>query len=120
MAIYMAISVAKQYSIAEARDQLPALVHEAERGNHIKLTRRGKAVALLNSVEDYERLAPQQIDVWEKHAIERARLQAKGRSPSFADGQIAAVAKVNDLVVITKNTIDFEPFQEIDVDGWWA
>lgn len=58
--------MAKQYSIAAARDQLPALVHEAERGKHIRLTRRGKAVALLISVADYERLSSQRVDVWDK------------------------------------------------------
>jgi prevent-host-death family protein len=62
----MAISMAKQYSIAAARDQLPALVHEAERGKLIQLTRRGKAVALLISVADYERLSSQRMDVWDK------------------------------------------------------
>lgn len=58
--------MAKNYSIAEARDQLPALVHEAERGKHIRLTRRGKAVALLISVADYERLSSQRADIWDK------------------------------------------------------
>jgi prevent-host-death family protein len=58
--------MAKQYSIAEARDQLPALVHEAERGKSIKLTRRGKAVAVLISVADYERLSSGRSDVWSR------------------------------------------------------
>jgi prevent-host-death family protein len=62
----MAIFMAKQYSIAAARDQLPALVHEAERGKHIRLTRRGKAVALLISVSDDDRLSSQRTDVWDK------------------------------------------------------
>lgn len=56
----------------------------------------------------------------EWHAVERARLQARGRVTSFADGQIAAVAKVNDLVVVTKNITDFEPFEGVDVQGWWS
>ena len=63
----------KQYSIAAARDQLPALVHEAERGKHIQLTRRGKAVALLISVADYERLSSQRVDVWDKLQDFRAK-----------------------------------------------
>lgn len=69
----MAISMAKQYSIAQARDQLPALIHEAERGKHIRLTRRGKAVALLISVADYERLSSRQVDVWDKLQEFRAK-----------------------------------------------
>lgn len=69
----MAISMAKQYSIAKARDQLPALVHEAERGKHIQLTRRGKAVALLISVADYERLSSQPVNVWDRLQDFRAK-----------------------------------------------
>lgn len=69
----MAISMAKQYSIATARDQLPALVHEAERGKHIQLTRRGKAVAFLISVADYERLASQRASAWDKLQDFRSR-----------------------------------------------
>ena len=43
-------------TIAEARDQLPALVHRAEAGGPIELTRRGKPVAVLLSMAAYERL----------------------------------------------------------------
>ena len=46
----------KRYSIAQARDHLPGIVHEVERGTEIELTRRGKLVAVLVSVEQYERL----------------------------------------------------------------
>lgn len=56
----------------------------------------------------------------EWHAAERARLQAKGRVTAFADGQIAAVAKVNDLVIVTKNSADFEPFDGVVLNGWWG
>lgn len=55
----------------------------------------------------------------EWHAAERARLEAKGRVTAFADGQIAAIAKVNDLQLITKNTVDFEPFEGVKPQGWW-
>lgn len=46
----------KSYSIAEARSQLSELIHEAERGRAVELTRRGKAVAVLLSVEEHRRL----------------------------------------------------------------
>jgi antitoxin Phd len=48
----------RQYSIAEARDRFPAIVHDVERGTPIELTRRGKPVAVLMSVEEYRRLSP--------------------------------------------------------------
>ena len=41
----------KRVSIAEAKQTLPALVHEAEKLGQIELTRRGKTVAYLVSAD---------------------------------------------------------------------
>jgi prevent-host-death family protein len=46
---------AREYSVAEARDKLPALVHEAERGRPVRITRRGKRAAVLISEAEYRR-----------------------------------------------------------------
>ena len=46
----------RKYSIAEARSSLPAIVNEAEAGAGIELTRRGKPVAIVVSVRQFERL----------------------------------------------------------------
>jgi prevent-host-death family protein len=46
----------RRYSIAEARSSLPALVHDAEKGGPIELTRRGQAVAVILSVLEYQKL----------------------------------------------------------------
>ncbi len=54
----------------------------------------------------------------EWHAAERARLTAAGRTPPFADGQIAAVARTNDLVIVTSNVSDFEHFNDTHVEDW--
>jgi antitoxin Phd len=48
--------MSKQSSIADARRNLPTLVDEAEAGSEVQLTRRGRAVAVLVSIEEYERL----------------------------------------------------------------
>lgn len=55
---------ARQYSIAEARNRLPAIVHDTEKGTRIELTRRGKPVAVLMSIKDYGRLARARPDPW--------------------------------------------------------
>ena len=52
------------------------------------------------------------------HAGERARLAQLGIIPSFADGQIAAIARTNDLVLVTLNLSDYTIFQELAVEGW--
>jgi len=54
----------------------------------------------------------------EWHALERARLIASGRTPPFVDGQIAAVAHVNDLTLVTANRSDFEVFKGLRVQRW--
>jgi len=48
--------VAKQHSIAEARNSLPTPVREAESGKAVELTRRGEPVAVLIGRRQYERL----------------------------------------------------------------
>ncbi|CAN5713142.1 tRNA(fMet)-specific endonuclease VapC [soil metagenome] len=52
------------------------------------------------------------------HAAERARLALAGRTPPFADGQIAAVARTNDLVLITLNLTDYDGFRDLRVEDW--
>ena len=54
----------------------------------------------------------------EWHAKERARLSAKGTTPSFVDGQIAAIASVNSLVLVTRNINDFKPFLKLKLENW--
>lgn len=53
-------------------------------------------------------------------AEQRARLRQTGRPPSYADSQIAAIAAVNDLVLVTRNLGDFERFQGLKVENWFA
>ena len=52
------------------------------------------------------------------HGEQRARLDARGLRPPFADGQIAAIAATQALVVVTRNTADFEAFEGLDVLNW--
>lgn len=52
------------------------------------------------------------------HARERARLAATGRTPPFVDGQIAAIAHSNDLVLVTANTNDFRAFDDLRIESW--
>lgn len=58
----------KSYSIGEARDSFAAIVHEAERDSALELTRRGKPVAVLLSVEEYRRLSESNRGFWEAYS----------------------------------------------------
>jgi tRNA(fMet)-specific endonuclease VapC len=54
------------------------------------------------------------------HGQQRARLEAEGRRPAFADGQIAAIAATNDLVLVTRNLSDFTAFQGLQLLDWFS
>ena len=53
------------------------------------------------------------------HAAERARLELLGHAPPYADSQIAAIAKVNGLVLVTNNVRDFEHFDGLKIENWF-
>lgn len=53
------------------------------------------------------------------HAKERARLSKMGKTPAFADGQIASIAVSNNLVLVTNNISDFQDFKELVIDNWF-
>ncbi len=54
-------------SIAEAKTQLTRLIHQAERGETVHITRRGKPVAVLLSEDEYARLrqGQEQQNFWD-------------------------------------------------------
>lgn len=54
----------------------------------------------------------------ESHGMERARLEARGKTPPFVDGQIAAIARGNRLTLVTANTEDFLCFDDLEIADW--
>jgi len=61
---------------------------------------------------DYDREAAE----W--HASERARLTSRGEMPAFVDGQIAAIAVVHGLTLVTLNVREFSRFDGLTVVRW--
>jgi predicted nucleic acid-binding protein len=62
-----------QYTIVDAKNKLPSIIHYVETGQTVKLTRYG---------------------------------------------QIAAVARVNGMTLVTRNTNDFSSFDDLRVLNW--
>ncbi|HEY4000218.1 MAG TPA: type II toxin-antitoxin system Phd/YefM family antitoxin [Candidatus Xenobia bacterium] len=71
------MSQERRVSIAEAKNRLPSLVHEAEQGTSVELTRRGKPVAILLSWDAYQRLASHHASLNVYDAVMRWRKEAK-------------------------------------------
>lgn len=67
--------MSRPYSIAEARDNLAQIVHKAERGSAVELTRRGRPVAVIVSCGEYERLQAPKTNFWT--ALQKFRREYK-------------------------------------------
>lgn len=68
------------YSIAEARDQFAALVHQVEKNNEpIQVTRRGESVAVILSQNVYQQLLTQnsKLDTWQAYLAYMEQWQAE-------------------------------------------
>lgn len=106
----------------EGEMAIPALVWHELRFGCARLVRSRRREAIERYLDevvgvslpvlDYDRRAAD----W--HALERARLVAAGRTPPFVDGQIAAIARVNDLILVTTNKADFQDFKGLQVRSW--
>jgi prevent-host-death family protein len=78
--------MSKRYSVAEAKNQLPALIHEVEQGGPIEITRHGRAVAIVVSVSEYGHLRDARPDLWEAYRSWRER------RTELTDGDVDALA----------------------------
>ncbi|MEG4312812.1 MULTISPECIES: type II toxin-antitoxin system VapC family toxin [unclassified Microcoleus] len=65
-------------------------------------------------------ILPYTQEAAEWFAKERARLIPMGLTPSYADGQIAAIAKVNNLILVTRNVADYANFQDLVIENWFS
>jgi tRNA(fMet)-specific endonuclease VapC len=54
------------------------------------------------------------------HARLRALLVNEGRTPPYVDGQIAAIAAVNGLTLVTHNVTDFTASDGLSVEDWFT
>jgi len=83
--------------------------------------RRSEIEAYLNNtVTRTMPILPYDAKAAEWYASERARLTNMGLPTPFADGQIAAVAAVNNLILVTNNVTDYAKFQGLQIDNWFT
>jgi tRNA(fMet)-specific endonuclease VapC len=82
--------------------------------------RRASLSRYLEVVNDELEMLPYDEDAAVWHAHQRAQLEACGRPVPFSDGQVAAISATNDLVLVTRNTRYFEPFEGLEIENWWS
>jgi tRNA(fMet)-specific endonuclease VapC len=52
------------------------------------------------------------------HGAERARQEGLGKPKPYVDGQIAAIARAHDLILVTTNVRHFKGFKDLIVEDW--
>ncbi|MDA8141268.1 MAG: type II toxin-antitoxin system Phd/YefM family antitoxin [Desulfobacteraceae bacterium] len=75
----------KQYSIAEAKNKLTTLIHEAEAGLPVSLTRHGKPVAVLMAIQEYQALKTNKHNFWDLLTEFREYMGSSGVEYNEAD-----------------------------------
>lgn len=80
--------MAQRYAIAEARANLPTLIDEVQQGAAIELTRRGEVVAVMISINEYERLRSRRVGFQEAY-----QQFLKKHSPADVGIDVEAFAK---------------------------
>jgi len=78
--------MAQSYAIAEARANLPTLIDEVEAGAAVELTRRGKVIAVMISIEEYQRLRSKRVGFQDAYQqfLKKHPLTEVGLEPGFA------------------------------------
>ena len=61
-------------SVADAKDALPSLIHDAEQGSPVEITRRGEPVAVLVGYQAWQRLVGEGPTFWDALCSFRTRV----------------------------------------------
>jgi tRNA(fMet)-specific endonuclease VapC len=96
--------------------------HEIEFGRlRLPAGKRRRAVeAMVDAFSKVLVILPYDANAAVWHGREGARLSRLGQSSPFVDGQIASIAAVNDLVLVTRNLRDFSRFTSLDIESWFS
>ena len=78
--------MAGTYSVAEAKNRLPRLVHDAEKGATVTLTRKGKPVAVLIGCAELQKLQGQDTRFPDAYAALRKSFDLA--KPAIAPGAL--------------------------------
>ena len=76
------------FTIAQARTHFPGLINDAEKGKPVEITRRGKPVAILVSVDAYRHLTTPRLGFWDVVSTFRGLIKANkaGLAPKDFEG----------------------------------
>ncbi|HOX17383.1 MAG TPA: type II toxin-antitoxin system VapC family toxin [Spirochaetales bacterium] len=115
--------VLERFAAGEGRMAIPSIVwHELLYGmSRLPDSRRRDALRsfLMDVIAPSLPVLPYDGHAAWHHAVARAALEARGEFMPFADGQIAATAVANNLVLVTRNLADFRAYPSLMLESWF-
>lgn len=106
----------------EGEIAIPALVWHELRFGCLRLTHLRQRDVIERYIQDVILTSFPVLEYDQKaadwHAGERARLASLGLTPPFIIGQIAAIAFVNRMILVSSNPTDYRAFKELQVRNW--
>ena len=64
-------------------------------------------------------ILPYETQAAKLHGELQAKLVSTGKTAPMIDGQIAAIAQLHQLTLVTRNTVDFKNFSELKIENWF-
>jgi len=117
------MKVMQRFSESDGQYATAAVVwHELQYGCALlaNSTRKTQLQSYLSTLQDngliiisYEKSAAE----W--FALQRASLKRQGKTVTYADGEIASIAAVNNLTLVTRNIDDFVNYKNLKLDNWF-
>lgn len=80
--------------------------------------RRVQLEEFLRAIQPTVDIVPYDDLAAEWHARERARLERGGYVSAVIDAQVAAIAAVRDLTLVTDNLKHFDRFEGLSIENW--
>lgn len=82
--------------------------------------RKTQLQAYLSTLQDSGLIVlPYEQAAAEWFACQRVVLKEQGETAAYADGEIAAIAAVNNLTLVTRNTDDFNLYHDLLLENWF-
>ncbi|GAA5009070.1 type II toxin-antitoxin system VapC family toxin [Acinetobacter puyangensis] len=116
------INVLQQFQNAQDEISIPSIVwHELRFGwlNMLEGQRKRAIGAFLHNVVSLIPILDYDAHAAKLHAEIRIQTQTIGKNIPFVDGQIAAIAMANGLILITRNIKDFQNIEGLRLRNWF-
>ncbi|MBE0471806.1 MAG: type II toxin-antitoxin system VapC family toxin [Methyloprofundus sp.] len=117
------MKVMQRFSESDGQYATAAVVwHELQYGCELLANskRKTQLQSYLSTLQDNGLIIiPYEKKAAEWFALQRASLKRHGKTVTYVDGEIASIAAVNNLTLVTRNMDDFVNYKNLKLDNWF-